>query len=71
MVEVRGDQGLYQKEPQAHPNSLCPADLEEPLFLLRADMAAGLARLGIWVLGSCHSPSLPSSYPLQASPYLQ
>ena len=59
------------KEPQAHPNSPHPADLKEPLLLLRADMSAGLARLGIQVLGSCLSPSLPSCYPLQASPYPQ
>lgn len=59
------------KEPQAHPNSPHPADLKEPLLLLRADMSAGLARLGIQVLGSCLSPSFPSCYPLQASPYPQ
>lgn len=32
-------------------------------------MAAGLARLGIQVLGSCHSAPLPSCHPLRGSPY--
>lgn len=63
-----GTRGSTRKSLRPPPNSPHPADLEEPLLLLRADMAAGLARLGIWVLGSCHSPSLPSSYPSRPHP---
>lgn len=42
----RGGQGLYQKEPLAHPNFPNPADLKEPLLLLRADMAARVGQAG-------------------------
>lgn len=42
----RRDQGLHQKEPRAHPNVPNPADLKEPLFFLRADMAARVGQAG-------------------------
>lgn len=42
----QADQGLYQKEPRARPDSPSPADLKEPLLLLRADPAARVGQAG-------------------------
>ena len=64
-----GPGALLGRASGPRPTPRHPADLKEPLFLLRAIMAAGLARLGIQVLGSCHSAPLPSCHPLRGSPY--
>lgn len=42
----RRDQGLYQKEPQAHPTSPDPADPKEPPLFLRAGTAARVGQAG-------------------------
>lgn len=60
----REDQGLYQKEPRAHPNSPNPAELQEPPFLSRTDMAIRVGQAGNSGPGVSPLP-IPA---LQASP---